>query len=179
MQNRGKLLYLFIFFILLISITKKLTQTFSENFTVQEEYKYKILPNDFHVMYNDTEEQDLKNQSAKILLNQKKSGVVVDLNALNISKVVATFEIPERHIVKNITIHGSIGNGMKNNDNIDNISVKIYEKFIDKESHNLVGIGKLNESIKVDIDDKKNNYLLISVDILDSIIFGGSVIAIR
>jgi hypothetical protein len=172
-----KMLLIIIGFLLLIQKLFKIKNTAFEYF--ENEYiSYKLLPHHFQSSYIDSV-NEVKTQSLRILLNKNKSGLVTNLNELDHPKMIATFDIPANMKVKNVAIYGLINQGANNNDDPNNIKIRIFEKFINSEEHNLIGTGIINMPIKVDIIDNGKNYLLIEVESIDTIITGGKIICSR
>lgn len=177
-----KMLLIIIGILLIIQTIFKIQSTFFEYFTnenFENEYiSYKLLPHHFQTSYNDNL-SDTKTQSLKILLNKKKSGLVTNLNELDHPKMIASFDIPTNMKVSNVTIYGLINQGANNNDDPNNIKIRVLEKYVDNKEHNIIGTGIINMPIKVDVSDNGKNYLLIEVESLDTIITGGKIICSR
>ena len=172
-----KMLLLIVAVLLISSKLFSIQSTFFEYFT-NELVSYKLLPHHFQTSYNDNL-TDTKTQSLKILLNKKKSGLVTNLNELDHPKKIATFDIPTNMKVSNVTVYGLINQGANNNDDPNNIKIRVLEKYVDNEEHNIIGTGIINMPIKVDVSDNGKNYLLIEVESLDTIITGGKIICSR
>jgi len=172
-----KMLLLIVAVLLISSKLFSIQSTFFEYFT-NELVSYKLLPHHFQTSYNDNL-TDTKTQSLKILLNKKKSGLVTNLNELDHPKMIATFDIPTNMKVSNVTVYGLINQGANNNDDPNNIKIRVLEKYVDNEEHNIIGTGIINMPIKVDVSDNGKNYLLIEVESLDTIITGGKIICSR
>ena len=154
-----KMLLLIVAVLLISSKLFSIQSTFFEYFT-NELVSYKLLPHHFQTSYNDNL-TDTKTQSLKILLNKKKSGLVTNLNELDHPKMIATFDIPTNMKVSNVTVYGLINQGANNNDDPNNIKIRVLEKYVDNEEHNIIGTGIINMPIKVDVSDNGKNYLLI------------------
>jgi hypothetical protein len=172
-----KMLLLIVAVLLISSKLFSIQSTFFEYFT-NELVSYKLLPHHFQTSYNDNL-SDTKTQSLKILLNKKKSGLVTNLNELDHPKMIATFDIPSNMKVSNVTVYGLINQGTNNNDDPNNIKIRVLEKYVDNEEHNIIGTGIINMPIKVDVSDNGKNYLLIEVESLDTLITGGKIICSR
>ena len=172
-----KMLLLIVAVLLISSKLFSIQSTFFEYFT-NELVSYKLLPHHFQTSYNDNL-TDTKTQSLKILLNKKKSGLVTNLNELDHPKMIATFDIPTNMKVSNVTVYGLINQGANNNDDPNNIKIRVLEKYVDNEEHNIIGTGIINMPFKVDVSDNGKNYLLIEVESLDTIITGGKIICSR
>ena len=172
-----KMLLLIVAVLLISSKLFSIQSTFFEYFT-NELVSYKLLPHHFQTSYNDNL-SDTKTQSLKILLNKKKSGLVTNLNELDHPKMIATFDIPSNMKVSNVTVYGLINQGANNNDDPNNIKIRVLEKYVDNEEHNIIGTGIINMPIKVDVSDNGKNYLLIEVESLDTLITGGKIICSR
>ena len=172
-----KMLLLIVAVLLISSKLFSIQSTFFEYFT-NELVSYKLLPHHFQTSYNDNL-SDTKTQSLKILLNKKKSGLVTNLNELDHPKMIASFDIPTNMKVSNVTVYGLINQGTNNNDDPNNIKIRVLEKYVDNEEHNIIGTGIINMPIKVDVSDNGKNYLLIEVESLDTLITGGKIICSR
>lgn len=177
-----KMLLIIIGILLIVQTILKIQSTFFEYFTNEnfenELISYKLLPYHFQSSYIDSI-NEVKTQSLRLLLNKNKSGLVTNLNELDNPKMIATFDIPANMKVTNVAIYGLINQGANNNDDPNNIKIRIFEKYIDNKEHNLVGTGIINMPIKVDVIDNGKNYLLIEVESLDTIITGGKIICSR
>lgn len=177
-----KMLLIIIGILLIVQTILKIQSTFFEYFTNEnfenELISYKLLPYHFQSSYIDSI-NEVKTQSLRILLNKNKSGLVTNLNELDHPKMIATFDIPANMKVTNVAIYGLINQGANNNDDPNNIKIRIFEKYIDNKEHNLIGTGIINMPIKVDVIDNGKNYLLIEVESLDTIITGGKIICSR
>jgi len=172
-----KMLLLIVAVLLISSKLFSIQSTFFEYFT-NELVSYKLLPHHFQTSYNDNL-TDTKTQSLKILLNKKKSGLVTNLNELDHPKMIATFDIPTNMKVSNVTVYGLINQGANNNDDPNNIKIRVLEKYVDNEEHNIIGTGIINMPFKVDVSDNGKNYLLIEVESFDTIIAGAKIICSR
>ena len=142
---------------------------------MNEYVSYKILPSHFQSSFDDNGTP----KSLGILLNNKKSGLVTDLNNLDNPRMIATCDIPLNSRVDYVTVYGLINQGVNNNDDATNVKIRVFEKFIDSDKHNLVGKGHINSSIKTDVISNNKNYLLIELDGLDTVVTGGKILFAR
>ena len=122
---------------------------------------------------DNNEKNNYINEIPSFHMNNNYSGITSDLDNIHNNKIYGIVDIPFNKKVKKIKLYGRVNSGFIKNDENRNVRINVYEKKINKNSHNKIGSGYINEIINIDTFGTNDNYLVVEVDILDTIITGG------